>query len=303
MLVDVGMPGKSGYEVAAYVKQSPRLAHIPGGAPDRRVRTCRRGPGHRGGMRRRAGQAVRAAAGHRPRQGASRTRSGRGRSISRAAAGGRRARPRPAPWRRRPTTAGSSRRLLRPARRGVREPVREAGAAGRHPSAPAELDWFGLKHGSSASMAEPELALDHAEPARRTRMAPAAVPPPPARSCSAGLRVAARCSNVAARPGARPPRPRAQPGAASRPSPAAPEIRCDAGQAFAARLSLRRPVLRPPARPSAAARDRRHRRPRGADIAHACCEQLTDRVVRETVAEIAERLIREEIERIKASIP
>jgi hypothetical protein len=30
--------------------------------------------------------------------------------------------------------------------------------------------------------------------------------------------------------------------------------------------------------------------------------QLTDRVVRETVAEIAERLIREEIERIKASI-
>jgi CheY-like chemotaxis protein len=29
LLVDVGMPGKSGYEVAAYVKQSPKLAHIP----------------------------------------------------------------------------------------------------------------------------------------------------------------------------------------------------------------------------------------------------------------------------------
>jgi CheY-like chemotaxis protein len=29
VLADVGMPGKSGYEVAAYVKQSPRLAHIP----------------------------------------------------------------------------------------------------------------------------------------------------------------------------------------------------------------------------------------------------------------------------------
>ena len=29
VLVDVGMPGKSGYEVAAYVKQSPRLSHIP----------------------------------------------------------------------------------------------------------------------------------------------------------------------------------------------------------------------------------------------------------------------------------
>ena len=29
VLADVGMPGKNGYEVAAYIKQSPRLAHIP----------------------------------------------------------------------------------------------------------------------------------------------------------------------------------------------------------------------------------------------------------------------------------
>jgi len=29
VLADVGMPGKNGYEVAQYVKQSPRLAHIP----------------------------------------------------------------------------------------------------------------------------------------------------------------------------------------------------------------------------------------------------------------------------------
>jgi CheY-like chemotaxis protein len=29
ILADVGMPGKSGYEVAQHVKQSPRLAHIP----------------------------------------------------------------------------------------------------------------------------------------------------------------------------------------------------------------------------------------------------------------------------------
>ena len=29
VLVDVGMPGKSGYEVAEYVKQSPQLSHIP----------------------------------------------------------------------------------------------------------------------------------------------------------------------------------------------------------------------------------------------------------------------------------
>jgi CheY-like chemotaxis protein len=29
VLADVGMPGRDGYEVAAYVKQSPRLSHIP----------------------------------------------------------------------------------------------------------------------------------------------------------------------------------------------------------------------------------------------------------------------------------
>ena len=29
VLADVGMPGRDGYEVAAHVKQSPRLAHIP----------------------------------------------------------------------------------------------------------------------------------------------------------------------------------------------------------------------------------------------------------------------------------
>ncbi len=29
VLADVGMPGPNGYEVAAYVKQSPRLAHVP----------------------------------------------------------------------------------------------------------------------------------------------------------------------------------------------------------------------------------------------------------------------------------
>src|SRR5262249_56061604 len=29
VLADVGMPGKNGYEVASYIKHSPRLAHIP----------------------------------------------------------------------------------------------------------------------------------------------------------------------------------------------------------------------------------------------------------------------------------
>ena len=29
VLADIGMPGRSGYEVAQYIKQTPRLAHIP----------------------------------------------------------------------------------------------------------------------------------------------------------------------------------------------------------------------------------------------------------------------------------
>ena len=29
VLVDIGMPGRSGYEVAQHIKQSPRLKHIP----------------------------------------------------------------------------------------------------------------------------------------------------------------------------------------------------------------------------------------------------------------------------------
>ena len=29
MLVDVGIPGRSGYDVARYVKRSPMLSHIP----------------------------------------------------------------------------------------------------------------------------------------------------------------------------------------------------------------------------------------------------------------------------------
>ena len=29
VLADIGMPGKNGYEVAKYVKQSPKLSHIP----------------------------------------------------------------------------------------------------------------------------------------------------------------------------------------------------------------------------------------------------------------------------------
>src|SRR5258706_2540114 len=29
VLADIGMPGKNGYEVAQYIRQTPRLSHIP----------------------------------------------------------------------------------------------------------------------------------------------------------------------------------------------------------------------------------------------------------------------------------
>jgi CheY-like chemotaxis protein len=29
VLADIGMPGRNGYEVARFIKQSPKLAHIP----------------------------------------------------------------------------------------------------------------------------------------------------------------------------------------------------------------------------------------------------------------------------------
>ena len=38
VLADIGMPGKTGYEVAAYVKRTPRLAHIPVSPVPRRSR-------------------------------------------------------------------------------------------------------------------------------------------------------------------------------------------------------------------------------------------------------------------------
>ena len=64
VLADIGMPKRSGYDVAAFVKgRAGPLAH-PGAPPGRRVRAGRREPRAAGPLRRRAREAVRAAAGH-----------------------------------------------------------------------------------------------------------------------------------------------------------------------------------------------------------------------------------------------
>ena len=78
VLADVGMPERDGYEVAAFIKRHARARAHPGPAADGRVRAGRRGARARGRLRRRAGQAVRAADGDQPREGpARRTPAGR----------------------------------------------------------------------------------------------------------------------------------------------------------------------------------------------------------------------------------
>jgi CheY-like chemotaxis protein len=73
VLADIGMPGRNGYEVARYVRQTPKLAHIPvvllTGAFEPVDQAS-----DRGGLRWRAGEAVRATARDRPGQGIARSR-------------------------------------------------------------------------------------------------------------------------------------------------------------------------------------------------------------------------------------
>jgi len=160
------------------------------------------------------------------------------------------------------------------------------------PTAPAspEIDWFGLKHGSSASMAEPQPAMDHAEPAPEPVWA-RTVPPVPASPPPQADDFAARLEVEQAGPPPATPEPIPAPVAAI-PAAEIPEVEVSATAVPAAAVS----VPAPAAAPVAVTDDL------VAQISARVLLQLTDRVVRETVAEIAERLIRDEIERLKSSI-
>ena len=71
VLADIGMPERDGYEVAAFIKNDPQLAHsLCCSSPARSSRSTKRARGRR--VRRRAGQAVRAADGDQPREGTAR---------------------------------------------------------------------------------------------------------------------------------------------------------------------------------------------------------------------------------------
>jgi CheY-like chemotaxis protein len=298
VLVDVGMPGKSGYEVAAYMKQSPRLSHIPvvllTGAFEPVDEALAAGAGCDGVLAKPfEPQLV----------------IGRVRELLDASS-------------RRPMRSDADTVGVSPA---VAEapPDDESGSIDDYfdqldaafsnlsakPARPApvatpEIDWFGLKHGSSASIAEPELAMHQAAPEPATERAePApepvwarAVPPMPASPPPLSDEFAALLEAEEAKPPSTAPESSRVPaaGVSAAPVPAAevPAPEVPAAVVPAAVV----PAAAPAAAPVAVTDDL------VAQVSARVLLQLTDRVVRETVAEIAERLVREEIERIKASI-
>jgi len=285
VLVDVGMPGKSGYEVAAYVKQSPRLSHIPvvllTGAFEPVDEALAAGAGCAGVL----------AKPFEPQLVIGRVRelldaSSRGLIGSDAGTSGDSPAAVDAPPGDEAESIDDYFDQLDAAFSNLSaKPARPAG-----PVAPPEIDWFGLKHGSSASMAEPQPAMDHAEPAPEPVWA-RTVPPVPASPPPQADDFAARLEVEQAGPPPATPEPIPAPVAAI-PAAEIPEVEVSATAVPAAAVS----VPAPAAAPVAVTDDL------VAQISARVLLQLTDRVVRETVAEIAERLIRDEIERLKSSI-
>ena len=174
------MPGKNGYEVAQYVKQIAEARAHSGRAADRRVRAGRSGARRRGRLRRRAGEAVRAAAGHRPRQGAAGQAEASGRDAVPAAE--------PASSRR---AAQRAHRLLRSPRRRVLGAVVERDGAAADPVRSPSFAGDGRRRATStgsdrrarrreqasrgtlpaprADVSPVDLPLSHGSPQRRAR--------------------------------------------------------------------------------------------------------------------------------------
>jgi CheY-like chemotaxis protein len=258
------MPGKTGYEVAAYMKQSPRLSHIPvvllTGAFEPVDAARAAGAGCDGVL----------AKPFEPQQVIGRVKELLGRTV-------------------RPI--GSLEGVFGAQSSGDRVP--ESGAksiddyfdqldaafsnlSGRpapvaESSAPLAVDWFGLKPAASASAPEAQTpasdALDQLW-GRTQEPTPAPsvpLPPPPVAPAAEALASRAETEKPESHTSAPP-----------------PALVTPVATAVSADLAITDDLV-----------DRVSRR---------VLEQLTDRAVRETVATLAERLIREEIERIKASI-
>jgi len=262
VLADIGMPGKNGYEVAQYIRRSPRLAHIPvvllTGAFEPVDQARANDAGCDGVL----------AKPFEPQQIIGRVKELLGRSPVRP--------------------IGSLEGVFGAQSSGEQAP--ESGAksiddyfdqldaafsnlSGRsapvaESSAPLAVDWFGLKPAAPAAAPEADTPASDAPElwGRPEEPTPApSAPPPPVAPAAEVPASRAETENPESRASALPP---------ATATPVATAVSAD--------LAITDDLV-----------DRVSRR---------VLEQMTDRTVRETVATIAERLIREEIERIKASI-
>ena len=277
LLVDVGMPGKSGYEVAAYVKQSPRLSHIPvvllTGAFEPVDEAKAAGAGCDGVL----------AKPFEPQMVIGRVKELLNRPEPRVAKSEPEHALGAAPVTKAEGHVGNEGHLGNDeASRDIDDYFDQLDAAfsnlsGKPPAQAAaspQIDWFGLKNAGPVHSPEPELGLR--APAPETSWAPE---PPPA-----PVQSVVPVPSPAPAPAPEPP-----------PEDAFSEL-LEAEWSVPESVSTPAPDETVSPAPAVVTDDL------VAQVAARVLEQLTDRVVRETVAEIAERLVREEIERIKASI-
>jgi len=289
VLVDVGMPGKSGYEVAAYVKQSPKLSHIPvvllTGAFEPVDEAKAVDAGCDGVL----------AKPFEPQLVIGRVKELLGRPLPAREVTAYEA----------TVDAPLATDAPTDSNKAIDDYFEQLDAAfsnlsSRTPQSTAavapEIDWFGLKHAIPLGEAEtPTVPVEAApEPLfAQPALEPAFAPPTPEPVFTQPAPVLEPLPVHAPAPSAAPPS-----------APTLPAL----ADAFATLLEAEQndpqsaPVSWPasPAVPTAAPAtisDELVSR-----VSARVLERLTDRVVRETVAEIAERLVREEIERIKKGI-
>lgn len=319
ILADVGMPGKNGYEVAQYVKQSPRLAHIPvvllTGAFEPVDQARATAAGCEGVL----------AKPFEPQLVIGRVKELLGKSRPGPSPSGAPAAAPPAPaansWAPKladqifstpeaaPPSGGTELNTyfdrLDQAFANLSAPAPPAVPARAGPAAaPEDVDWFG-----TVKSAESGPAPDHWDIA-----APPLAPPDLPMSYEAALpdfnqRPQGPMAPVSERPAA-------APAPIEPPPPPAPVVRAAApaalpaiADAFAALLAAEQSAAQPsptPVWPTSAPTAAAITDDVVEEVVRRVLDRLSDGVVRETVSEIvsvaAERLVREEIERIKASI-
>ena len=337
VLADIGMPGKNGYEVAEYIKHSPRLAHIPvvllTGAFEPVDQAKADAAGCDGVL----------AKPFEPQFVIGRVKELLARPVRPPAAPEAYvATPAPAAgaWAKSPVdpqlgkpSTGTAQLdeyfdRLDAAFAGLSTGSASEPHKGSAPAAkvPDEMDWFGSRPNPASAPTAPDLPLSYGAlqadvnrgiaprtpPQLPTAERFPAMPAPPPASAPPPLASVPPAVPAAARLSPAPPPPAAVPLPAPVPPPApatSPMALPPLADAFAALLAAEQkapPPAAAPAWPAARAEGLMATDDLVEQVVRRVLDRLSDRVVRETVAElvssIAERLVREEIERIKASV-